>query len=58
MRKVQARTLRRGAQLVGTDEEKWEVSQWLYTDDTVMVVDSKNKLERLVEEFGRACRRK
>ena len=27
-------------------------------DDTVLVADSKKKLERLVEEFGRVCRRR
>ena len=52
MRELQART-----QLVGTDEENWEVSQ-LFVDDTVLVADSKEKLERLVEEFGRVCRRR
>ena len=29
----------------------------LFADDTVLVADIKRKLERLVEEFGRACRR-
>ena len=58
VREVRARTLGRGAQLVGTDEEKWEVSQLLLADDTVLVADSKKKLERLVEEFGRVCMRK
>ena len=52
VREVQARTLGNEAQ------EKWEVSQLLFTDDTVLVVDSKKKLERLVEEFGRVCRRR
>ena len=57
MREVRARTLGRGAQLEGSDEEKWEVSQLLFADDTVLDADSK-KLERLVEEFGRVCRRR
>ena len=37
MREMQVRTLRRGAQLVGNVEEKWEVSQLLFDDDTVLV---------------------
>ena len=58
VREVQAKKLGRRAQLVGTDEEKWEVSQLLFADDTVLVADSKKKWERLVEEFGRVCRRR
>ena len=58
VREVQARTLGRGAQLVGTEEDKWEVSQLLFADDTVLVSESMKKLERLVEEFGRVCRRR
>ena len=57
VREVQARTLERGAQLVGDGEDKWEVSQLPFADDTVLVADSK-KLERLVEEFSRVCRRR
>ena len=30
----------------------------LFEDDTVLVADTKKKLERLVEEFGRVCRRR
>ena len=44
---VQARTLGRGAQLVGTGEEKWKVSQLLFADDTVLVTNSKKKSERM-----------
>ena len=58
LREVQARTLGRGAELVGDDEEEWELCQLLFAYDTVLVADSKKKLERLVEEFSRVCRRK
>ena len=30
----------------------------LFADDTVLVADSKKKLERLVEKFGRVCRKR
>ena len=48
VREVHARTFGRGAQLVGDDEERWEVSQFLFACDTVLVADSKK-----LEEFGR-----
>mgnify|MGYP001951562842 FL=1 len=34
------------------------MSQLLFSDDTVLVAVSKKKLERLVEEFGRVCKRR
>ena len=52
VREVQAKTLGRGAQLVGTSQEMWEVSQLLFADNTVFIADSKKKLERLVEFIG------
>ena len=30
----------------------------MFTDDTVLLGDSEEKLERLVQEFGRKCRRR
>ena len=44
--------------MVGTDEEKCEVSHSLFADDTVLVARIKKKLEMLAEENGRVCRRK
>ena len=32
--------------------------QLLFADDTVLVANSKRKLERLLEEFRRVCRRR
>ena len=58
VREVQARALGRGAQLVGDGEKEWEMCLLLYAEDTVLVADSKKKLERLVEEFGRVCMRR
>ena len=35
-----------------------ETNQLLFADDTALVADSKEKLCRLVSEFGRVCERK
>merc|ERR1712002_376084 len=35
----------------------WKVEWLMFADDTVLVGDSKEKLERLVQEFGNVCRR-
>ena len=43
--------------MVGTGDGKWEVSQLFFADDTQLVADSKKKLEKLMEGFGRSCRR-
>merc|ERR1712002_295278 len=36
---------------------EWKVEWLMFADDTVLVGDSKEKLERLVQEFGNVCRR-
>lgn len=46
VKEVQARTLGKEAQLVTDGDEKWEESRLLFADDTVLVADSKGKLER------------
>ena len=44
--------------MVDEEDEKWEMSPFLFAEDTVLVTESKSKLERLVEEFARICRRR
>ena len=36
---------------------EWKVEWLMFADDTVLVGDSEEKLERLVQEFGRVCHR-
>ena len=57
VREVQARTLERRVQLVRDGKEKWEVSQLLFTDDTVLVADRKKKVCRR-KKFGKVCSRR
>ena len=38
-------------------DSEWKVEWLMFADDTVLVSDSEEKLERLVHEFGRVCHR-
>lgn len=58
VREVNARVLGRGLKLVGENDHEWEVNQLLFADDTVLVADTEEKLDRLVTEFGRVCERR
>ena len=37
------------------DEGSWEIKQFLYADDTVLVVETREHLQHIVSEFERAC---
>ena len=37
---------------------EWKVDWLMFADDTVLLGDVEEKLERLVQEFGRVCRRR
>ena len=58
VREVNARVLGRGLKLVDGNDNKWELNQLLFADDTVVVADSERKLCHLVTKFGRVCERR
>ena len=58
VREVNARVQGQGLKLVDGNDEEWELNQLLFADDTVVVADSKEKLCRLVAEFGVVCERR
>ena len=44
--------------MAGVAGGRFGINQLLFADDTALVTDSKEKLSRLVSEFGRACKRR
>ena len=58
VREVNVRVLGKGLELLSANGGWFEINQLLFADDTALVADSKEKLCRLVSEFGRVCERK
>ena len=58
VREVKARVLGTGLKLVDGNDNGWELTQLLFVNDTVVMVDSARKLCQLVTEFGRVCERR
>ena len=53
VREVGMRTLERGVRL-----DDWEMGQCLFADDTVLMADSEEKLQNVVNEFGVVCHKR
>ena len=58
VREENLKDLGKGLELLSANGGRCEINQLLFADDTALVADSKEKLCRLVSEFGRACKRK
>ena len=55
---MNVRVLGKGLELLSAKGGRFEINRLLFADDTALVADSKEKLCRLVSEFGRLCERR
>ena len=58
VREVNVRVIGKGLVLLSANGRRFEINQLLFADDTALVADSEKKLCRLVNEFGRVCKRR
>ena len=58
VREVNFRLHGKGLELLSENCCRIEINQQLFSDDTALVADAKEKLCRLVSEFGRVCKRR
>ena len=58
VREVNMRVMERGMSLQVRDNEEFRLNQLLFADDTALVAGSEEELNRLVQEFGRVCKRR
>ena len=56
VREVNERVLGRGVESLGQDGNVWRVNQLLYADDTVLVRNSIENLQQLLNEFDNVCK--
>ena len=58
VRDVNVRVLGKELELLRANAGRFEINQLLFADDTALVADLKEKLCKLVSEFGRVCERR
>ena len=58
VREVNARVIGRGLMFIDQGGNNWRVNQLLYADDTVLLGDSKENIQRFLNEFGKVCERR
>jgi hypothetical protein len=58
VREVNVRGMDRGLKLDDENGRMWVLNQLLFADDTGLGADSEDRLEQLVNEFGRVCERR
>ena len=57
MKEVNGRVMGKGVKLEHSGRE-WMINQLLYADDTVLIADSRDSLQRMVNVFGEVCWRR
>ena len=57
-RELKARVFGKGQKLLSVNLGRFEICQPVYADNTALVTDSKEKLCKLVNKFGRVCARR
>ena len=55
---MNVRVLGKELQLLSANGGRFEINQLLFGNDTALVADSEEKLDRLVSEFSRVCKRR
>ena len=55
---MNVRVLWKGLELLSANGGRFELNQLLFEDDIALVVDSEEKLCRLLSEFGSVCERR
>ena len=58
VREVNVGVLGKGLELLSANGGRFEINQLLFADDAAHVVDSEEKLGRLVSAFARVCERR
>ena len=58
VREVYSRVAGMGVKMTVEDGGEWVLSQLLFADDTALVAESAEQLQRLVTEFGKVCKRR
>ena len=58
LREVNERVLGKGVELVGWEGYVWRVNQLLYADDRVLIGNSREDLQWLLDEFDIVCKRR
>ena len=57
-REMNVRALGKGLEPLSANGVRFEINQLSFADDKALVVDSEEKMCRLVSEFGRVCERR